>query len=142
MSYEISDEMAMEACRSPGPSSGCGEGILLYLLQIGRWLSLVPGFVEWNPGCMEVCGASVVDVGLWKYQPGSLKMGYTAASQVPTIEAVFPPKIEAHWETDNRLVWNEMEGAAEEQELIYEVTWIPEIGAWRRFLKSRRNVHR
>jgi hypothetical protein len=86
--------------------------------------------------------ASVVAVGLWKQQPGSLKMGYTVASQVPAIEAVLPPSAETHWETDNRVVWNEMESAAQEQELIYEVTWIPEIGAWRQFLKSRRNVDR
>jgi hypothetical protein len=70
------------------------------------------------------------------------EMGYAIASQVPDLEAVLPPKVDVHWETDNRVVWNEMECAAQEQELIYEVTWIPEIGAWRRFLKSRRNVER
>jgi hypothetical protein len=35
-----------------------------------------------------------------------------------------------------------LECAAEEQELTYEVTWIPELSAWRRFLKSRRNLDR
>ncbi len=70
-------------------------------------------------------------------------MRYITASQVPAIEvAGLPPRAEVHWETDKRVVWNEMECAAEEQELIYEVTWISEIGAWRRFLKSRRNVDR
>ena len=142
MSYDISNKMAMMACYSPGIRSGRGEDNLLRLLRIGRRLCPDPGFVEWNPGCMDVCGTLVVVVGIRKFQPGSLKMGYTAASQVPGIEAVLPPRVEAHWETDNRVVWNEMECAAEEQELIYEVTWIPEIGAWRRFLKSRRNVER
>jgi hypothetical protein len=142
MSYEISDGMAVKAGRSPGTSSDWGEGNWLYLLRIGRWLSAVPGFVEWNPGCMYMSGTSVMAFGVRKFQTGSLKMGYTTASQLPAIEAMLPPKIDVHWETDNRVVWNEMECAAQEQELIYEVTWIPEIGAWRRFLKSRRNVER
>ena len=55
--------------------------------------------------------------------------------------AVFPGGVDVHWETENRVVWNEQECAAEEQELVYEVTCIPELGAWRRFLRSRRKVH-
>jgi hypothetical protein len=112
------------------------------LLWAGAWFPAFPVVVEWNPKCREVTGTSVVIVELWKFQLGSSKMGYTTASYEAAIEAALPPRVEAHWETDKRVVWNEMEGAAEEQELIYEVTWISEIGAWRRFLKSRRNVDR
>ena len=50
----------------------------------------------------------------------------------------FPSGVDVHWETENRVLWNEQERSAEEQELIYEVSWIPELGVWRRFLRSRR----
>jgi len=65
----------------------------------------------------------------------------TTASHAPAIGvAVLPAGIDVHWETQHRLVWNEQRNAAEEQELIYEVTWIPELDVWRRFLRSRRKV--
>jgi hypothetical protein len=44
------------------------------------------------------------------------------------------------WETTNCVVWNDRERIAEKQELIYEVAWIPELGIWRRFLRSRRKL--
>jgi len=67
----------------------------------------------------------------------------TTASHAPAIHvAVLPPGIDVHWETQHRLVWNEQRKTAEEQELVYEVTWIPELGAWRQFLRSQRKVHR
>jgi hypothetical protein len=69
-------------------------------------------------------------------------MTYTTASHAPAIyAAVLPARVDKYWETQLRSVWNELECAAEEQELVYEVTWISELGAWRRFLKSRRKVH-
>ncbi len=90
----------------------------------------------------EVSGTSVINDELWKFQLGRLKMTYTTASHAPAIHvAVLPTRVDVHWETQHRLVWNEQEYAAEVQELIYEVAWIPEIGAWRRFLRSRRKVH-
>jgi hypothetical protein len=46
--------------------------------------------------------------------------------------AVFPAGLGIPWETETRVVWNEQERAAEEQELVYEVSWIPELAAWRR----------
>jgi hypothetical protein len=68
---------------------------------------------------------------------------YTAFSHPLTSPvAVFPGEVDVHRETENRVVSNEQECAAEEQELVYEVTWIPELGAWRRFLRSRRKVRR
>jgi len=37
-------------------------------------------------------------------------------------------------------VWNEREHASEKYELIYEISWIAELGVWRRFLRSQRKV--
>lgn len=55
--------------------------------------------------------------------------------------ADFPEKIDTHFETTNLPVWNSQEGTAEHQELTYEISWIEELGMWRRFLTSRRKVH-
>ena len=52
----------------------------------------------------------------------------------------FPAAVEAHWETENRTVWNEVEHASEECELVYEISWIAELGIWRRFLRSQRKA--
>ena len=66
---------------------------------------------------------------------------YRAASQdASTAVTIFPAGIDVHWETENRVIWNEQELAAEEQELTYEVNWIYELAVWRRFLRSRRKV--
>lgn len=54
--------------------------------------------------------------------------------------AVFTTRIAAHWETEIRTVWNAREFTAEEHELVYEISWISELGAWRRFLRSERKV--
>ena len=43
--------------------------------------------------------------------------------------ADFPERVDVHWETESRLMWNEQERTTEEQELIYEVGWIPELGS-------------
>jgi hypothetical protein len=67
-------------------------------------------------------------------------MVYTTADQEATLPVGFPAGLDVHWETDSRVLWNEQERVAEEQELIYEVSWIREIGAWRRFLRSRRKA--
>jgi len=37
-------------------------------------------------------------------------------------------------------VWNEQERVSEERELVYEISWIPELGVWRSFLRSQRRV--
>ena len=47
--------------------------------------------------------------------------------------------IDLHYETENRLVWNEQERQNEERELVYEISWIPELSTWRRSLRSQRN---
>jgi hypothetical protein len=41
-----------------------------------------------------------------------------------------------HWKTENRKVWNEQQHTDEERELVYEISWIAELSAWRRFLRS------
>ena len=65
---------------------------------------------------------------------------YTAANPESYTPVEFPVGLEVHWETENRLVWNERERACENQELIYEFSWICELGVWRRFLIARRKV--
>ena len=67
-------------------------------------------------------------------------MIYTAASRETITPVAFPTGLDVHWETENRVVWNEREGITEKQELVYEVSWICELGTWRRFLRSRRRV--
>jgi len=54
----------------------------------------------------------------------------------------FPATVELRWEIENRFVWNEHERANEERELVYEISWIAELGAWRRFLRSQRKVQK
>jgi len=53
--------------------------------------------------------------------------------------APFLERSDVHWETANLPVWN-AEGTAEQQELVYEISWINELGMWRRFLTSRCKV--
>ena len=43
-----------------------------------------------------------------------------------------------YWITENRVLWNEEHHKAEECELVYEVSWVPERSTWRSFLCSRR----
>jgi hypothetical protein len=55
-------------------------------------------------------------------------------------EANFPSGVDTHWETVNRTTWNEHERVSEERELVYEISWIAELGVWRSFLRSQRRV--
>jgi hypothetical protein len=66
----------------------------------------------------------------------SLVVNFAAAVPVP----VLPAGVDAHWETESRLVWNEKQHTSEERELVYEISWIAELGVWRRFLRSQRKV--
>jgi hypothetical protein len=52
----------------------------------------------------------------------------------------FPAGVDVHWETQRRVVWNEREHTGEEHDLVYEVSWVEELGLWRRFLRSQRKV--
>lgn len=60
----------------------------------------------------------------------------SAVLPVPT----FPAGVDLHWETQRRMVWNAREHTSEERELVYEISWIAELGLWRSFLRSQRNV--
>jgi len=51
--------------------------------------------------------------------------------------APFSERTDVHWETTSLPIWNAREGAVEQQQLVYEVSWIKELGMWRRFLTSR-----
>ena len=55
---------------------------------------------------------------------------------VPT----FPAGVDVHWETQRRMVWNVHEHRSEERELVYEISWIPELGLWRSLLRSQHKV--
>jgi len=65
---------------------------------------------------------------------------YTAANRESNTPVAFPVGLEVHWETENRIMWNERDCVSEKQELIYEVSWISELGLWRRFLIGQRKV--
>ena len=67
-------------------------------------------------------------------------MSASATHAEALLGATFPTGIDAHWETENRKMWNEREHESEERELVYEISWIAELGAWRRFLCSQRRV--
>jgi len=65
---------------------------------------------------------------------------FAMVSYVAPRVPAFPAGGDARWETENRMVWNEQEHANEERELVYEISWIAELGVWRRFLRSQRNA--
>lgn len=45
---------------------------------------------------------------------------------------------DTHWITQNLVQWNQEHHKAEECELVYEVSWVSELNAWRTFLRSQR----
>jgi hypothetical protein len=59
----------------------------------------------------------------------------TAALNVPA-----PTGINTHYETQNQVVWNDKERTNEQHEFVYEVSWIPELGMWRQFLRTHRKA--
>jgi hypothetical protein len=69
-----------------------------------------------------------------------VEMTYEVHGQAAAEWAPFPERTDVHWEAANLQVWSAREGTAEQQELVYEVSWIKELGTWRRFLTSRRKV--
>lgn len=56
---------------------------------------------------------------------------HSTALSLPTA----PLGIDPHCETDSRVIWNDHEHTQEEHEFVYEISWIPELGVWRRFLR-------
>jgi len=65
-----------------------------------------------------------------------------AANRESTNFFAFPSGVDMHWEAEKRVIWNEQERANEEQEPVYEVSGICELGAWRRFLRSCRSAQK
>jgi hypothetical protein len=61
-----------------------------------------------------------------------------ASALVPTSTQGTDP----HCETETRMVWNEKSQTNEVHEFVYEVSWIPERLAWRRFLRTHRIASR
>src|SRR6266576_1673953 len=61
---------------------------------------------------------------------GGERMSAMVSCVAPLVPA-FPAGVDARWETENRTVWNEQEHANEERELVYEISWIAELGVWR-----------
>jgi hypothetical protein len=66
-------------------------------------------------------------------------MSYELGRQTTAARAVpFPERTDVRWETTNLQVWNAREGTTEQHELVYEISWVTELGVWRRFLTSWR----
>jgi len=49
-----------------------------------------------------------------------------------------PIGTDQHFETEQREVWDESTRAYEVHEFVYEVSWVSELGVWRRFLRTHR----
>jgi hypothetical protein len=76
--------------------------------------------------------------GVWKAQVAAMSR-VAGSSAIPPISG-FPEVIDVHWETQRHVVWNERERTREEHELVYEISWIGELGLWRTFLRSHHKV--
>jgi hypothetical protein len=51
-----------------------------------------------------------------------------------------PLGTDARLETEKRTVWVEHTRTYEVREFVYEVSWIAELGVWRRFLRAHRKA--
>jgi len=78
-------------------------------------------------------------VKFWQEQVEPMSVLASSAAILPI--SVLPDEVDAHWETQGRVVWNEREHSDEEHELVYEICWIKELGLWRTFLRSRHKVN-
>jgi hypothetical protein len=67
-------------------------------------------------------------------------MSAVASSSTILPVSGFPVGVEVHWETQRRVVWSEKEHTREEHELVYEISWIKELGLWRTFVRSHHKV--
>jgi hypothetical protein len=78
-------------------------------------------------------------VKAWKGQVESMSAAANRSTILPISD--FPAGVDTHWETQRRVVWNERKHTSEEHELVYEISWVEELGLWRSFLRSRRKVN-
>ncbi len=97
---------------------------------------------EWKAECNELIESLTRNfAGRVNFQNRQVDlMSSIAASATFLSVPAFAFGVDARWETQNRTVWNEKEHKVEVHELVYEISWIAELGAWRRFLRSQRNV--
>ena len=98
--------------------------------------------LEWKAECntlLESLARNFAGRGNFNNQQADLMSPIATSATFPAVPA-FPAGIDSHWETQNRTVWNEQEHASEERELVYEISWIVELGVWRRFLRSQRKA--
>jgi hypothetical protein len=65
------------------------------------------------------------------------EVSHATAAYIPP----FPERTDVHWETMSLQLWNALEGTAEQHDLVYEVSWVEDLGMWRRFLTSQRKVN-
>lgn len=63
----------------------------------------------------------------------SIAVTHSMALTTPAL----PQGSDLHYESENRVVWNERERRNKELELVYEISWIPELNMWRRFLRAQ-----
>jgi hypothetical protein len=66
-------------------------------------------------------------------------MRYEVRTEPAAASTPFPDRTDVQWERTDLQVRN-AGGFVEQQELVYELSWIEELGTWRRFLTSRRTV--
>jgi hypothetical protein len=64
----------------------------------------------------------------------------SAATHALALVAAGPLGVDTHYEIENRAIWNEEERRQEQHEFVYEVSWVPELGVWRRFLRTHRKT--
>ncbi len=89
--------------------------------------------MRWHWECIEPT--------LVKASNDRVKFRKSRLNQCPLLPATgFPAGVDVHWETQRRMVWNEREHTSEEREMVYEISWVAEIGLWRSFLRSQPKV--
>ena len=64
-------------------------------------------------------------------------MSATATEMENSAAASFPKGADTHWITENRILWNQEHRKTEKCQLVYEVSWVSELNAWRSFLRSQ-----
>ena len=97
-----------------------------------------PGFFDWKRACLKRLQTLVARDPETIATSGVVGM---LAHAEALLGATLPSTgVDTHWVTANRTVWNDLERVSEERELVYEISWIPELGAWRSFLRSQRKV--
>ena len=51
-----------------------------------------------------------------------------------------PVGTDQHFETEQRTMWDDETQSYQVHEFVYEVSWVPELGVWRRFLRTHRKA--